>query len=344
MSLTQQGERLTEAHRLAQVQVSRQVLAQLVTLWPLLAVDDVDATRERWLEAAVRAVTNGAVQSVEVARRYYEAFRAAEIGGTLPAAVAAVEVAPDASRIASRLESAGPIGVKQATARGSVTPARDALVQVLGVGQRETLQPSREVIEWMMSEDERANKYARVTSGKACAFCLMLASRGPVYSKDTGGFRSHDACACSLEPEFDGAGRYNLPPSTFGAEQTYKAFLRDWEANPDKYEGLYGAKSHGDAKGAGRTASEARALGFRRYVEGRGPLTRGDATTPSKAKSGQRSTQPQRDDRYQPGQRTAERRKSLELQRQQLQERAATNEWSRERLAKVEAELAELDQ
>lgn len=268
MALTPQGERLTEAHRLAQVQVSRQVLAQLVALWPLLAVDDVDATRERWLEAAVRAVTNGAVQSVEVARRYYEAFRAAEIGGTLPPTVAAVEVVPDAAKVASRLEIAGPVGVKQATAQGSVVPARDALVKVLGVGQRETLQPGREMVEAQVVADRRAKRYARVTSGKACSFCLMLASRGPVYGRRTGDFLAHDACACSLEPEFDGSGTYSLPPSTFAASQKWDDYLADRKANPDRYAGLDGPKQSGANKGDQRSISEANMLGFRRFITG----------------------------------------------------------------------------
>ena len=48
--------------------------------------------------------------------------------------------------------------------------------------------------------------YARVPTGaETCAFCLMLASRGPVYSKDSAtrtkdGRRYHDDCSCVPVP------------------------------------------------------------------------------------------------------------------------------------------------
>lgn len=40
----------------------------------------------------------------------------------------------------------------------------------------------------------------RVTVGKTCAFCCMLAARGPVYTKDTAAFQAHVYCDCTYEP------------------------------------------------------------------------------------------------------------------------------------------------
>ena len=45
--------------------------------------------------------------------------------------------------------------------------------------------------------------YRRVTSGNACAFCSMLASRGAVYSQRGASFEAHDGCSCSPEPVWD---------------------------------------------------------------------------------------------------------------------------------------------
>lgn len=42
-------------------------------------------------------------------------------------------------------------------------------------------------------------KCRRVTVGKTCAFCSMLAARGPVYTEDTVTFRAHRCCDCTWE-------------------------------------------------------------------------------------------------------------------------------------------------
>lgn len=65
-----------------------------------------------------------------------------------------------------------------------------------------------------LKEARRAVGYARILNDKACAFCAMLASRGPVFDEDsfddadarfTGGGEAkvHDGCACSFKPVYD---------------------------------------------------------------------------------------------------------------------------------------------
>lgn len=39
----------------------------------------------------------------------------------------------------------------------------------------------------------------RVIVGKTCAFCSMLAARGPVYTPETAAFQSHPHCDCTYE-------------------------------------------------------------------------------------------------------------------------------------------------
>lgn len=44
-------------------------------------------------------------------------------------------------------------------------------------------------------------RWRRVTDGKPCAFCAMLAARGPVYvSEVSSSFESHPGCGCTCEP------------------------------------------------------------------------------------------------------------------------------------------------
>lgn len=65
------------------------------------------------------------------------------------------------------------------------------------------LQPGRDTVMQAAHKDNAA--YARVPEPGACKFCLMLASRGFVYSKDTAGDskKFHGKCRCNILPTWD---------------------------------------------------------------------------------------------------------------------------------------------
>lgn len=65
------------------------------------------------------------------------------------------------------------------------------------------LQPGRETIMQAARADKAA--YARIPEPGACKFCLMLASRGFVYSKSTVGetTKFHGKCRCNPMPVWD---------------------------------------------------------------------------------------------------------------------------------------------
>ena len=55
------------------------------------------------------------------------------------------------------------------------------------------------------ARDKAKPRYARVPSGsETCAFCMMLASRGFVYSKEGANAHYHDNCDCRIVPGFNG--------------------------------------------------------------------------------------------------------------------------------------------
>jgi len=259
-----EGDLLTEAHRLAQIETAREVQRSLLTLWPLLSLEDIDGTMAVWLQAALLSVMDGAKKSVDVAAAYYTAFRHAEVAGTMPADVAALRFVSDPQKVATVLRLAGPEAVKQALARGSQTAGADGLASVLSTGQRLTLLPGRATIEAKVAADPKARGRARVTSGNACAFCRMLSSRGAVYGK-RGDFKAHNDCGCSLEPVM--GSNYRPSPSVAANAEVWKAYRADRKANPDRYEGIGGPKQAGPNKGEQRDASEAMQLGFRRYLD-----------------------------------------------------------------------------
>jgi hypothetical protein len=70
-----------------------------------------------------------------------------------------------------------------------------------------TLQPGRDTIAHSAAKDPAKAHWARVPVGKTCAFCLTLASRGPVYrSAETAGTarKYHGDCDCTPTPYWYG--------------------------------------------------------------------------------------------------------------------------------------------
>lgn len=105
---------------------------------------------------------------------------------------------------------ADPVGFEQA--KGSfewaMNTSRDAtgefdkqlaLRKLAGITNRLVAQPARRTV--MQAVEKAGTAYARIPEPGACSFCLMLASRGAVYSKDTVLFKQigekyHDNCRC----------------------------------------------------------------------------------------------------------------------------------------------------
>lgn len=107
-------------------------------------------------------------------------------------------------------EVADPVGFEQA--RGSFRWAMNTSVReggeldrelakrkLAGIVNRLVAQPARETV--FGATVAAGTRFARVPEPGACAFCLMLASRGAVYSRETvvktgGGREYHDNCRC----------------------------------------------------------------------------------------------------------------------------------------------------
>jgi len=131
-----------------------------------------------------------------VAADWYMDLRDAEgVGGSFAAPLAAL--VPD-EQVKGRLGFAtrpdGPLWSGQT----------DTLTAFLGMMSNEyALQPGRETVMQAAHADNAA--YARVPERGACKFCLMLASRGFVYSKETAGDakKFHGKCRCNTMPVWD---------------------------------------------------------------------------------------------------------------------------------------------
>jgi hypothetical protein len=208
VAATAAGRQLTESHRLAQARLSASLQAILGPAWKLLDPTNLDGTFGDWLRIVMPAISAQHTQSATLAANYLKAFRLLELGDSGPVALAdplATE------QVVTSLTVTGPATVKSAMTRGLAIDAAmlrgevastRAAMRLVSNGGRDTIVRTAET-------DRTANGWARVTSGKPCAFCAMLASRGAVYAGD---FKSHDGCHCTAELRYRNESA--LPPGS----------------------------------------------------------------------------------------------------------------------------------
>jgi len=204
MAATLVGAQLTELQRAVQLRLAAQTVSQMRSVWGLLDPADLDATFGRWLRVAVPVVQNNRAASARLAAAYLAAFRKAEVGAT--AGLPVVLAAPvDVKAVTTSLLVTGPWSIKKAIGRGvDLARAVDvAEARSSAAAMRHTLDGGRGMILDTVTADRQALGWSRVASGNACAFCAMLASRGPDYLSDvSASFEAHDGCQCGAEPVY----------------------------------------------------------------------------------------------------------------------------------------------
>lgn len=204
MASTREAARLTEAHRLAQLQIGAQTVQQLRTAWRLVDFDNLDQSTPDWLRVSIPIIRNQHRASTTLAANYYVQFRGRELGLAGGRFSPPLATAPPTEAITTSLTVTGPVAVKRATSQGKTQAAAMTLgeARTAAAGMRQALSGGRNTLTGSIQSDPQALGYARATSGKACAFCAMLASRGPVYTKTSIDFQTHDGCGCKPEPVF----------------------------------------------------------------------------------------------------------------------------------------------
>jgi len=200
MASTVAGTQLTEQHRTAQLALRALALRQVLAIWPAFDVEDAARSWPPVEAALLSVIGERRAVSASLAAGYFEAFRRAEgISGIVKPVLTGFD-ADAVARARTSLQVTGYVTTERLKALRHPEPARTALVRVSGAVARHTLDGGRETLQASVRADRRAIGWARATSGSACSFCAMLASRGPVYEQGTGDFQAHDHCACSLEP------------------------------------------------------------------------------------------------------------------------------------------------
>lgn len=215
MARTSEGAALTIRHQQLQLALTRTTMAQLLRLW--VAFDPARAVTFDPVIAAAALVVRAANQtSAGLAAAYYGGFRIAE--GLRDAIPARLAVVPVTERVEGLLRGSAITGMLSARNAGRPPAAeRDAaFVQLSGQATSLVLGGGRRTLMAAADADPDARgRIQRITTGDACAFCAMLASRGPVYQAT---FEAHDHDACVPEIVYPGSA---LPASSAAYRSTW---------------------------------------------------------------------------------------------------------------------------
>lgn len=158
--------------------------------------DDIGGVHQYAVKKAADAIQAGTRQGRALTAQYLRRYTRAE-GIDLPSTPPIRPVArQDAVRTAFY---SGPVRAKTLIRRGisgeqAVAEMRQWAAQW---GRTQVESTSRDYV--IQSARRTRLKCRRVTVGKTCAFCSMLAARGPVYTEDTVTFRAHRCCDCTWE-------------------------------------------------------------------------------------------------------------------------------------------------
>lgn len=196
------------------------VTSQITAFWRGVDVSTPESAREALNGFVPELVRTYGEAAALVAANFYDDLRdKARAKGSFqavladPVAVAQVQgmirwaVGPLAGEPAYDTEITNDAGARERVTVPAVPPdPRSALKRVTLAAVRLARQPGRLTIADNARRDPAKARWARVPSGKTCAFCSLLASRGAVYqSRDTAGMRHyHDDCDCEPTPMWDG--------------------------------------------------------------------------------------------------------------------------------------------
>ena len=199
MARTPEGRALTQAERV-RANARAETLGRRVSrhFGFYMRPDNIDARRSEFV-AQVTAETVAVADKQRQATASYLRRHAAAEGEEITVVTPTLSTAS----VAETITINGPVAFKAAKARGADDAHALALARtrasmaargiVLDTQRRTTIGTAR----------ANGGRWRRVTDGHPCAFCAMLAGRGPVYAEDTVDFEAHSRCGCTSEMSFE---------------------------------------------------------------------------------------------------------------------------------------------
>jgi hypothetical protein len=200
---TAAGATLARNYRAQALAVRAKSMQEVMELFPLLDLQDLNKTQARWLKANMGAIDRGRLSAATLAARFSRRFAAVETGQALGPALTPI-TAQDRKKLARSLLYV-PTRVKMGMTRGETIEQAGRMAMSINVSKAatavysagtETIASVVEGTNPSMTPSQRPGGWSRTSGGNSCDFCTMLAGRGAVY----GGvdFQAHEACGCSL--------------------------------------------------------------------------------------------------------------------------------------------------
>jgi hypothetical protein len=250
---------VVERHRVEQLAIRARFVRELLRLWPLINVADLDRTALAWIQAVADLILLFRRESASTALRYYSTVRRIDTGEDLPDIDLYENFGlGDPNRIRTSLLVTGPVAFKQRIARGvpELRAWELSKADVAGAASRHVMNGGREMVMDTAEKDKVAVRFARITGDDPCAFCAMLASRGPEYltefsattvraGRPRAGQSFHDRCQCSILPLFD------ENPAKGWTERSLQ-FSKLWEDSTKGYSGTDALNAFRRALAAGK--------------------------------------------------------------------------------------------
>lgn len=215
MAATAEADRLTQSYRRQSAALRAAALKDILTIWPMFDPLYLEKSWPALRNALLMLIGTKRAEAADIAADYLRRFR--ELEGVTEGLGVILDSAPDPVATEISLRATGPATAQRALSSGftaEVAAAR-ALVTVSGAASRIILDGGRQTVLLTVESDRKALGWLRVTHGKTCAFCAMLASRGPVYKsrRSAGDARSrparfHDHCDCTVEPVYSAATKW----------------------------------------------------------------------------------------------------------------------------------------
>lgn len=191
-------------------------LADLAKLWPQITVGTAASPLHDVMPALV---TKYGMAAATLAADWYDDER---------------DRVNPASRFRAIPADLGDAGAHALVGWATTKATDDAALRALVAGgvQRRLAGASRQTVMGSSLADPAAEGWQRQAAGDTCGFCLMLASRGAVYSEQTADFAAHDDCDCIAVPAWGGRPRPVQPftPSPRQVSDADKARARAWIA------------------------------------------------------------------------------------------------------------------
>lgn len=251
---------LDEGHRARQAANALEVQRLVARLFvKMIDPVNITGTAQGWLREAIIAILNGRKSAITLATAYALAVRRLQVPDA-PAFNIPRPPDPPMRKLVESLTFTGPgklavdlAKVPQPTEPSPGAPEIDfdrferemeqyertlkeapvkASVASSAAAYRHVTDGGRDLIDNVVTQDPVAVGYVRITKASPCAFCLMLASRGPVYNDDSfdqsdprfhgpGAHKVHDACGCSLRPVFGSKSSKNWTDQARQAEKLW---------------------------------------------------------------------------------------------------------------------------